>query len=248
MQLEQDDGGSAPGVTCTSVELSFFARSSPERWRQFMESIGCELRPSASDPQNVHRWYTQLAALPDDLKHPSSRYLSGDVHPMKERPEETHWTLRLELVPGPNPPASIVDKSRKCGGYPGILEKITAGWPTNHEIEDVECTVTFLLDEQVWRSPFAPKKRQALKPFTVDGQEARLSVETYSWKLEPPGLLRQVVDAGYIGPGKGGFALSCSGKQPLKLELALFSRVEVALWHSVRKFLQQKRSKRQRTT
>lgn len=243
MQREQGVGGSEQGVSCTSVELSFFARSSPEEWRQFMESIGCDLRPSAAEPQNLHRWYTEFVALPDDLNQPSSRYLSGDVHPMKERPEETHWTLRLELLPSPNPPASIVEKSGKLGGYPGVFERITARWPANRQIEDVECTVMLLLDEQVWRSPFAPKKRRTLKPVTLEGQEAKLSVETYSWNLEPPGILRQVIDVGYISPEKGRFALSCSGKQSLKLEPAMFSYVEVALWNTVRKFLQQKRSK-----
>ncbi len=247
MRVEQAEGSSEQGVTCTSVELSFFARSSPERWRQFMEALGCELRPSPSDLRNIHRWYTELAALPDDLKHPSSRYLSGDVHPMKGRPEETHWRLRLELVPSPNPPAAVVEKSRQLGGYPGILERIMASWPADLALEDVECTVLFLLDEQVWRSPFAPRRRRTLKPVASGGQEARISFETYSWNLEPPGLLRKIIDLGYVGQDEGRFALSCSGDQSLKVEAAIFSKVEETLWHTVRGFLQRKRSRRTST-
>lgn len=214
----------------SSVEISFFAPSTPERWREFMEALGCKLELKATLPQPY--WETELVALPDILKK-GDRFLTGEVHPLRSRPEETHWVLKLQPAPSPTPPRELIDASRQLGGYPGLLERIADGWPAERRIE-VESKVSFILDEKKWRSPFAPKQRMALKPISSNGHQAVLSFESYSWNFDSSGPLRKVMDLGYVDKDQGLFALSCSGHDTLEVEPEMLSRVEVTLWQLVR--------------
>lgn len=238
---EKKQGVAEPGVVVSSVEVSFFAQSTPQRWREFMVALGCRLEPKATP---LH-WETELVALPEILKK-GDRFLTGEVHPLLPSPEETHWVLKLQPVPSPTPPQELIDMSRQLGGYPGILERISDGWPAERRIE-VRSKVSFILDEKKWRSPFAPKQRMALKPVSSNGHRAVLSFENYSWEFDSPGPLRKVNDLGYVDEGRGLFALSCSGQDTLELEPEMLSRVEVTLWQLVRGFLKAPPRRRPKT-
>jgi hypothetical protein len=200
-----------------------------------MEGLGCKLRVKSTTPESPSWWETAFVALPDVLKK-GDRFLLGEVHSMPSKPEETHWVLKLEIAPGPTPPNELVEVSRQLGGYPGILRRIVDNWPTERRI-DAETKVTLLLEEKKWRSPFAPKKRMALKPLSSGDHRATLSFESYAWDVAPSGILKKVTDLGYIGEAKELFGLSCSGEETLELTPEMLSRVEVALWHTVRGFL-----------
>lgn len=223
-----------PGVVVSSVELSFFARSTPERWRECVEAIGCKLELDATSPQHLH-WETAFVALPTPIKK-GDRFLMGEIHPMRSKPEETHWVLTMKPIPGPNPPAELVKRSHQLGGYPGVLERIVANWPAEQRI-NVDSKVSLILDEKKWRSPFAPKQRMALKPVSHDGQRAELSFESYSWDLDSSGPLRKVTDLGYVDKARGLYALSCSGQDTLELNPGILSHVEATLWQLVRGFM-----------
>jgi hypothetical protein len=69
-------------------------------------------------------------ALPDDLG-PDSRFLSANVQLTPLEAEEARWLLRLAIVRDPNPPEEVVGLSRLIGGYPGVLARLAANWPTN---------------------------------------------------------------------------------------------------------------------
>jgi len=228
---ERTQGVVEPGVVVSSVEVSFFAQSTPRQWREFMEALGCRLEPKAASLP----WETGLVALPELLKK-GDRFLTGEVHPLRKKPHETHWVLKLQPVPSPTPPRELIDESRQLGGYPGILQRISDGWPAERRIE-VQSKVSLILDEKKWLSPFAPKQRMALKPVSSNGHQAVLSFESYSWNLASSGPLRKVVDLGYVDKSQGLFALSCSGQDTLELEPEILSRVEVTLWQLVRGFL-----------
>jgi hypothetical protein len=68
-----------------------------------METIGGKFQPEATNAQTSTWWEITLVALPEVLKK-GDRFLMGEVHPLRSKPEETHWVLKLEIAPGPTPP------------------------------------------------------------------------------------------------------------------------------------------------
>jgi hypothetical protein len=227
--------GTPPGAA-TSLEFSFSARApSAEQWRGLTHSVGFRLLPVPPIEGRVDLWHAEFVALPEVIKQ-DSRFLSGEVHPKFDEPEVAHWVLRLKRVPSPTPPQVLVEASQGIGGYPGIIARMLSAWPAELRLKmSLKCT--FVLDEKLWSSPFAPARRMALKPIASSGQKAVLSFEAYTWKLESGEVLSEVVDLGYVDRAKGLFGLSVSGQGTVEFGAGMFSQAEALLWHGIAAFL-----------
>lgn len=227
--------GTHPGVA-TNLELSFFARApSSEQWRKLTDSIGFKLLPVSPGQGQSDLWHAEFVALPEVIQQ-GSRFLSGEVHPKFDEPEVAHWILSFKRVPSPTPPQVLIEASQGIGGYPGVIARMLSAWPAELRLEmSLKCT--FVLDEKIWRSPFAPMRRMALRSIASGGQKAVLSFEAYTWKLEPGGVPSEVSDLGYVDRPKGLFGLSVSGQGTVDFGAGMFSQAEALLWHGISGFL-----------
>ncbi len=233
---EEEPGVGEPQGSAATLELSFFARApSAGEWRKLTESVGLQVLPLALTQGRSDLWSTEFIVLPESIKQ-DSLFLRGEVHPLLDEPEVTHWNLRLRRVPDPTPPQSLIEASQRIGNYPGIIGRIVSAWPAEPRLE-MTFKVSFVLDEKHWRSPFTPPKRMALKPIAAAGHKATLSFESYTWKVEPSGVLSEVSDLGYVDRAKGLFGLSCSGQGMMEVGVDMFSQAEALLWHSIARFL-----------
>jgi hypothetical protein len=228
-------------VVVTSTELSFKARAEPARWNELMVSL-VDQQPPNSEP-----WLIALVAIPEPVK-PGGRFLSASVQCLLNKAEEpeVQWSLALKPAPTSMPPPSLIEASKRAGGYPGILERILLKWPAERRLK-MSLKATFLLDEKRWVSPFAPQRRRALKALSAGEQRAVLSTESYTWDLEPGHPLKKVSDLGYIDEENRFFGLRCSGRNTVELDMGMFTQVERLLWQGVRGFLKAPVRKRPRT-
>jgi len=137
------------------LEFSFFSEANDTAWQSLVRDRGSNvIKVKAAD------WGAEFVALPSKTAN-ISRFLTGFVHPVQDRPQKTHWTIALRPQAN-DPPAEVIATSERVGGYPGVLEMFGTHWPGSREAI-VEFEVSYLLNKSPWLPPWKIKRPAALK-------------------------------------------------------------------------------------
>lgn len=231
------------GVRSGQIDIQVVTKAARRDWANLLAGIGvADALPSLPEHLAPLNMVVSIVALPDDLG-PGCRYLSGSVQLTPLEAEEARWSLRLVALGDFNPPDDVVESSRSLGGYPGILTRLAASWPTS-KVQDIAFQATFLVEESRWTSMLAPKRR-SLPGIRRQGrgkETATLEGASYTWKVDAPGPVTDITDTGLSKSGSVG--VTCRGRLEADFGPLMFDRIEAESWGVVHNFLRPARRRR----
>jgi hypothetical protein len=223
-----------------SIELSFYARSSRQQWEEFARATRLSDEKGAAGKASSRAAVRfNFVALPAQPKA-KALYLRGGAHPpgpkhtssAKVEPGtvELHWHLELERTPNDAPPEAMQRRSDRIGGYPTILENLSAAWPADAELK-LDVKAQYILDSTRLRLAFdhrsGAERVEHLGPVNV-----KRSLAVTMWSVEPKsGPVERVMIAG--GPSDPVILISVFGSDTTRLTPKIFDAVDAALWRGL---------------
>jgi hypothetical protein len=209
------------GVFLQAVELSFYGEASPEAWASFANVCGID-----HDKERPYRG--RFSAIPENQR-PGELYLTASFHPSpKHDGTAAHWLLNWDVVPSTKPPQTIIDSSKRVGGYPSVLNKMVHNWPTN-PLLNVDSTVTYVVHKNVNSFRFVSRH----KPKKISGHTLTRTAST--WSINPPsGAVKRLT----IADTSDNVAIMiATGSCQIKLSINTLNDMDAITWQSVQTFL-----------
>jgi hypothetical protein len=170
-----------PGAMLAALEIVFSAKAEPEEWRQLFDRTGI------SSAQNKAAFSAVFTALPEPVKR-GELYLTCDVHPIEDDDCTLHWHLQWQATPSDRPPSHLRDISKKVGGYPTVLDRLFAEWPSDVTLQ-AQIIATYELTKKHYKR--LPGHISAFpKPVhcTLGSAQHKLQpdMRMTAWRMEPP--------------------------------------------------------------
>jgi hypothetical protein len=213
-------------VALNRLSIQFKAVAQNEQWRQLFQDLKFRISRSPDEELAV------FAALPETPKA-LRPYLTGRVSIKSKRPGVARWRFEWDRSPNDNPPEDIQALSAAVGGFPTLLEKLSARWPVTEPVE-AEVSAAYVLHTKAWRFRFPSMRAKRIRS---DQQAFKLSpthwdieppsgpVSTVSWRHMP---VQEVIEI----TGKGSYMFRCTSR--------FLNELDGAVWAGLRTFLERR--------
>lgn len=194
-----------------------------------LRRLGVELEQKGS------RWAAHLYGLPEEEDALHYIHIWLHTEPGEEEAggeSRVHWILTLRLMPESEPPPKIASSSEQFGGYPTILNQLTAAIPEKirKTVDDVQATAAYFLPKEHWERTIAGQS--ATKKFSHGGMTLQLARETWEVESEQGALTHVAIqcrDDLFIVEGTSKPDIILSAEMMKKAEEKIWAELQILL-------------------
>lgn len=205
------------------LSIRFEARADEARWLKLIQEL------SFTDSKVGDTRRAAFVALP--AKHQQfSPYLLGEVSLGTDQPGTANWSFEWARAPAAPPPEEVLASSASVGGFPLVLDRMEALWPTPTPVE-AEVSATYVIDSSRWNVSLPSHEGRALQR---GGQQFRV-IPTH-WQVEPAsGPVQEIITS---PPEKGLLSLTGKGTYTLRWTARFLNEVDGAVWGGLKNILE----------
>jgi hypothetical protein len=196
------------------LTIRFESRADEAQWLKLIQELKFE------DSTVGDTRVAAFVALP--AKHQQfSPYLLGEVSLRSDQPGIADWSFEWARAPAAQPPEDMLARSGSVGGFPMILDRLEALWPTPTPVE-AEVSASYAIDLSRWNLSLPHEGTELQR----GGQRFRV-IPTH-WQLEPAsGPVREIITS---PPRDGVLSLMGKGTYTLRWTARFLNEVDGAVW------------------
>ncbi len=213
-----------PGIELLDLEIELYAQAPVADWKELFQGLKVKWTESKTSG-----WSVFFNALGDDSdKH----YYYCSAHRRGSDGSLAHISLRKTLKPESEIPESVLESSRKVGGYPYSLSKMASGWTAL--TSRIDLNITLSVDTNLWNTGHLAPSSTGPITGTTPAQVGRIRALT--WSLSGDG---GTLDELTIFNSKSGNPALRGEFENIQDEFddAIFERMEDLAWNQMMSFV-----------